>query len=112
EVEPIHFLAVALGLTEIVKLLEKADVDYKKMETFTETQLQGLPKTDEPSYLSGSMIDFLKRAEQLAGNQNVSLEHLMYALSDEKRGASVRILQAFGIGSGELKGLVAAKEAR
>jgi ATP-dependent Clp protease ATP-binding subunit ClpB len=111
QVEPIHFLAVALSLTDIVKLLESADVDSKEMEVFTETQLQSLPKeTREPSYLSEAMIDFLKRAEQAAGNQGVTIEHLLHALAEEKKGAALRILQAFGIGPGDLKNRIAAKE--
>jgi ATP-dependent Clp protease ATP-binding subunit ClpB len=111
QVEPIHFLAVALGLTDIVKLLESADVDSKEMEVFTETQLQSLPKeTREPSYLSEAMIDFLKRAEQAAGSQGVTIEHLLHALAEEKKGAALRILQAFGIGPGVLKNRIAAKE--
>lgn len=112
EVDPIHFLAVVLGIAEFGKLLEMIDIDFKEMEAFTETQLQGLAKSESRSYLSPAMIDFLKRAEQFAGNQNVTLEHLVYALSEEKRGASVRILQAFGVNPGDLKSRLAAKEAK
>ncbi len=111
EVEPVHFLAVALGLAEIVKLLESADVDCKEMQAFTETQLQSLTKDmKERSYLSNAMIEFLKRAEQSAGDKSVTLEHLIEALVEEKKGASVRILKAFGIIPGELKSRIAAAD--
>eukprot|EP00697_Spironema_sp_BW2_P007265 gnl/Spiro4/21506_TR10535_c0_g1_i1.p1 gnl/Spiro4/21506_TR10535_c0_g1~~gnl/Spiro4/21506_TR10535_c0_g1_i1.p1 ORF type:complete len:796 (+),score=84.15 gnl/Spiro4/21506_TR10535_c0_g1_i1:4218-6605(+) len=113
EVEPIHFLAVALGLTELAKLLESSDVDHKEMQALTESQLQTLPKeTKEHSYLSGAMIEFLRRAEVAAGNQSVTMEHLLHALTEEKKGASMRILQNFGIGPGGLKKPAAAPESK
>lgn len=104
EVDPVHFLAVAVNLPEILKFLEIVKVDPKILSIAVETEIKYLPKQiSSNSSLSKGMLDVLARAEKEAGEQKVSLEHLMFSVFSESKGATLKIIQGLGLVPGQIR---------
>jgi ATP-dependent Clp protease ATP-binding subunit ClpB len=71
-----------------------------------ERALDDLPLSKDGAYLSVAMLDLLERAEREADrdrSQQVTVEHLLNALSQEIRGPAGELLGAFGVGPGSLR---------
>ncbi|HEV8247424.1 MAG TPA: Clp protease N-terminal domain-containing protein, partial [Polyangiaceae bacterium] len=107
EVQPIHFLARALerdaGVREV---LSRAGANVLELGAATERALAALPRSNEPAFLSGAMLDLLERAQREASRErsaDVTLEHLLNALSQEIRGPAGEVLGAFGVAPGSLR---------
>lgn len=107
EVEPIHFLVRALEREpEVREVFRRAGVDALELLAAAERRLTSMPRSNEPAFLSAAMLDLLERAEREAQrdrSSQVTLEHLLNALSQEIRGAAGEVLGAFGIAPGSLR---------
>jgi ATP-dependent Clp protease ATP-binding subunit ClpB len=107
EVEPIHLLYRAVdrdrGVAEVFK---RAGAEPSDVLAEADSALRRLPKGRGEAYLSQAFIELLGRAERDAERdkaQNVTLEHLLNALSQEIRGAAGSVLQACHVGPGQLR---------
>ncbi len=110
QVEPIHVLARALerdrGVQEVFR---RAGADPADVSVEVESALARIHKTTAGlAYLSNAMLQLLSRAEKEAGTGTVDVEHLLNALSQEIRGASAVVLQAFSLGPGSFRPHMAA----
>ena len=110
QVEPIHLLARAIerdrGVAEVFKLSGAAPTD---VAVEAESALNRISKsTGGLAYLSNAMLALLSRAEKEAGTDNVGVEHLLNALSQEIRGSAAVVLQAFSLGPGSFRPNMAA----
>jgi ATP-dependent Clp protease ATP-binding subunit ClpB len=107
QVSPLHLLVQLLErLPSFVDLLRTAQIDAVALTAAAQQRLAAVPTVDEPSYLSTAMLDLLKRAEQradLVRSEQVDLEHLLHALTQEVRGTTGDLLTAFGIFPGSLE---------
>jgi ATP-dependent Clp protease ATP-binding subunit ClpB len=107
ELGPLHLLARGLdGHPGVAEVLRRAGVNTVELTAAVERALAALPRGPGPSYLSARLLDLLARAERDADRERaseVSVPHLLNALSQEIRGAAGEILGAFGIGPGSLK---------
>ncbi len=105
QVEPVHLLARALerdrGAQEVFR---RAGADPADLAIEVESALGRAAKGNGGlAYLSGSMLGLLGRAEKEAGSGTVEVEHLLNAITQEIRGPSAVVLQAFGLGPGSLR---------
>ncbi len=107
EVQPVHFLVRALerdaGVREV---FQRAGANVLELSAALERSLAALPKSSEPAYLSGAMLDLLERAQREANrerSQEVKIEHLLNAISQEIRGPAGEALGAFGVAPGSLR---------
>jgi ATP-dependent Clp protease ATP-binding subunit ClpB len=109
QVEPIHLLARALdrdrGVAEVFKAAGANPVD---VAAEAETQLGRMPKATGQAYLSTAMLALMARAEKEADKVQVTVEHLLNALSQEIRGAAAVVLQTFALGPGSFRPHMAA----
>jgi ATP-dependent Clp protease ATP-binding subunit ClpB len=110
QVEPIHLLARALerdrGVQEVFR---RAGADPADVSVEVESALARTAKGGGGlAYLSSAMLQLLGRAEKEAGAGAIEVEHLLNALTQELRGPSAVVLQAFGLGPGSLRPHVAA----
>ncbi|HEX7667940.1 MAG TPA: AAA family ATPase [Polyangiaceae bacterium] len=107
EIAPLHLLARGLeGHPGVVEVLRRAGVNLVELGSAVERALGALPRGTGPAYLSTRLLDLLSRAERDADRERateVSVPHVLNALSQEIRGAAGEILSAFGIGPGSLK---------
>jgi ATP-dependent Clp protease ATP-binding subunit ClpB len=107
EVQPIHFLSRALERDPAVReVFRRAGVDALELAAAVERRLGSLPRSNEPAFLSEAMLDLLERAEREATRERsnqVTLEHLLNALSQEIRGPAGEVLGAFGVAPGSLR---------
>ncbi|HEX3777610.1 MAG TPA: AAA family ATPase [Polyangiaceae bacterium] len=112
EVQPLHLLVRALGRDQGVRaVFERGVSNLLEFEAALERALGNLPRSNEPAYLSASMLDLLERAQREADrekSENVSTEHVLNALSQEIRGPAGEILTAFGVLPGSLRQHMAA----
>jgi ATP-dependent Clp protease ATP-binding subunit ClpB len=113
EVEPLHFMSRALDRDPgVAEVFRKAGADPAEALASAETALRKLPRTSAGvAYLSQRFLDMLARAEREADrdkSQEVSLEHLLNALSQEIGGAAGDVLSAFRIGPGAFRPHMAA----
>jgi len=86
--------------------LRRAGANQGEMRAEVDRALAAVPKGKGPAYLSTRLLDLLGRAERDADRERareVSLEHMLGALSQEIRGAAGVILSSQGIGPGSLK---------
>ena len=112
EVTPLHLLSVALEREAGVgAVFRKAGVNLVQLTSLTETAMATLPPGDQASYLSKALLELLGRAERDAGraiDAQVSVEHLLNALSSEIRGPASDIMSAVGVGPGSRRSHVSA----
>ncbi|HEY6562366.1 MAG TPA: AAA family ATPase [Polyangiaceae bacterium] len=112
EVQPLHLLARALERDPgVAEVLRRANVNTVEVLAASERALAALPSSNEPAYLSSAMLDLLERAQREAErdrSRQVSLEHLLNALTQEIRGPAGEILGAFGVAPGSLRRHMAA----
>jgi ATP-dependent Clp protease ATP-binding subunit ClpB len=107
EVTPLHLLSQCLtGDPTIQEVFRKANVNVPDMQAAVETALARQPVARERAWLSGLLMDLMRRAEREAlrtPESVVQVEHLLNALAQEVRGAAGEILGAFQIGPGSLR---------
>ena len=107
EVTPLHLLAQCLsGDLAIQEVFRKASVNLPDMHAAVETALARQPVARDRAWLSGLLMDLMRRAEREAlrtPESMVHVEHLLNALAQEVRGAAGEILGAFSIGPGSLR---------
>src|SRR5688572_3069755 len=107
EVTPLHLLAQCLtGDLAIQEVFRKASVNLPDMQAAVETALARQPVARERAWLSGLLMDLMRRAEREAlrtPDAMVHVEHLLNALAQEVRGAAGEILGAFQVGPGSLR---------
>jgi ATP-dependent Clp protease ATP-binding subunit ClpB len=107
EVTPLHLLSQCLsGDLAIQEVFRKASVNLPDMQAAVETALARQPVARERAWLSGLLMDLMRRAEREAlrtPGAMVQVEHLLNALAQEVRGAAGEILGAFQIGPGSLR---------
>ncbi len=107
EVQPIHLLVRALARDGGVRaVFERGVTNLLELEAALERALAGLPRANEPAYLSASMLDLLERAQREADrekSEKVLVEQVVNALSQEIRGPAGEILTAFGVLPGSLR---------
>ena len=115
EVTPLHLLAQCLsGDLAIQEVFRKASVSLPDMQVAVETALARQPVARDRAWLSGLLMDLMRRAEREAlrtPESMVHVEHLLNALAQEVRGAAGEILGAFSIGPGSLRPHLAALRA-
>jgi len=107
EVTPLHLLARALERhAGIVEVFRRAGANTAEMRAEVDRAVAGLPKGRGAAYLSTRLLDLLGRADRDADRERsreVSVEHLLGALTQEIRGPAGEILSAQGIAPGSLK---------
>jgi ATP-dependent Clp protease ATP-binding subunit ClpB len=107
EVLPLHLLSRALErMVGVAELFQAAGVDVVELGARVSRALGTVPASNEPAYLSTSMLELLKRAEQradLARVERVGLEQVVHALTQEVRGPVGDLLTAFGVFPGSLE---------
>jgi ATP-dependent Clp protease ATP-binding subunit ClpB len=107
EVTPLHLLSRALSRhAGIAEVLRRAGANTGEMQGEVDRALSAIPRGRGAAYLSTRFLDLLGRAERDADRERareVSVEHLLGALSQEIRGAAGDVLSAHGIGPGSLK---------
>ena len=108
EVEPIHLLHRAVDRDRgIAEVFRKAGADPGDVLAEAESALRRLPKTGKgEAYIAKSFLDLLGEAEREAERekaQQVTLEHVLTALTRQIRGAAGAVLQAMRIEPGSLK---------
>ncbi|HEX4341408.1 MAG TPA: AAA family ATPase [Polyangiaceae bacterium] len=107
EVTPLHLLSRALERhAGIVEALRRAGANPTEMQTEVDRALAALPKGRGSAYLSTRLLDLLGRADRDADRERareVSVEHVLGALTQEIRGPAGDVLSAQGIGPGSLK---------
>jgi ATP-dependent Clp protease ATP-binding subunit ClpC len=110
QVEPVHLLARALDRDRgVQEVFRRAGAEPADVLVEVESALARVGKASGGlAYLSGSMLQLLGRAEKEAGAGTVEVEHVLNALTQEMRGASAVVLQAFGLGPGSLRPHMAA----
>jgi ATP-dependent Clp protease ATP-binding subunit ClpB len=115
EVTPLHLLSHCLsGDPAIAEVFRKAGVNVPDMQAAVETSLARQPVARERAWLSGLLMDLMRRAEREAlrtPESMVQVEHLLNALAQEVRGAAGEILGAYQIGPGSLRPHLAALRA-
>lgn len=112
DVEPIHFLSAALEFPVFVEYLRSIDIDPKRVANSVSIILDEFSRdaTDGQSYLSRSMILFLERSEEIAGNKMVSVEHLILSLSEETKGACVKLFRSLNMAPADIKSRIKARD--
>ncbi|MCA9633792.1 MAG: AAA family ATPase [Myxococcales bacterium] len=112
EVTPLHLLFRALdrdpGVTHV---LRTAKIDPTLLLSASEQKLSELPSSNDEAYLSARLLDLLERAEREAERdhvEQVGVEQLLNALSQEIGGSTGEILEAAGIRPGSLREHVSA----
>ncbi len=112
EVTPLHLLFRALerdpGVAHVFRV---AGADPAALQAAAERELAALPHSNEQSYLSTKLLDLLERAEREAARdhaEQVGVEQLLNALTQEIRGPAGELLIAAGIGPGALRAHVGA----
>jgi ATP-dependent Clp protease ATP-binding subunit ClpB len=112
EVTPLHLLSRALERhAGIVEAFRRAGARPVEMQTEVERALSAVPRGRDAAYLSTRLLDLLGRAERDADRERareVTVEHLLGALTQEIRGPAGDILAGHGIGPGSLKPHLAA----
>jgi ATP-dependent Clp protease ATP-binding subunit ClpB len=113
EVEPVHLLHRAVERDRgVAEVFRRAGAEPTEVLAEAESALRRIAKAGSgESYLSSTFIELLGRAEREAereGKKEVSLEHLLNALSQEIRGAAGAVLQALHVGPGALRPHMAA----
>jgi len=112
DVTPLHLLSRALERhAGIVEAFRRAGANPVEMQAEVERALSALPKGKGAAYLSTRLLDLLGRADRDADRERsreVSVEHLLGALTQEIRGPAGEVLSAQGIGPGSLKPHLAA----
>jgi ATP-dependent Clp protease ATP-binding subunit ClpB len=107
EVTPLHLLSQCLGGDlAIQEVFRKASVNVPDMQAAVESSLARQPVARERAWLSGLLMDLMRRAEREAlrtPESLVQVEHLLNALAQEVRGAAGEVLGAFQIGPGSLR---------
>lgn len=107
EVTPLHLLFRGLDRDPgVVHVLRSAGVDPTLLTSAVEQRLAELPGSNEESYLSARLLDLLERAEREAERdhaEQVGVEQLLNALSQEIGGATGEVLDAAGIRPGSLR---------
>jgi ATP-dependent Clp protease ATP-binding subunit ClpB len=107
EISPLHLLARGVeGHPGVAEVFRRAGANLVELGATVERALAALPRGAGPSYLSTRLLDLLARAERDADRERateVSVLHVLNALSQEIRGSAGEILSAFGIGPGSLK---------
>jgi ATP-dependent Clp protease ATP-binding subunit ClpB len=107
EVTPLHLLSQCLTFDPgIQEVFRKANVNVPDMQSAVESALARQPVARERAWLSGLLMDLMRRAEREAlrtPDSMVLVEHLLNALAQEVRGAAGEILGAFQIGPGSLR---------
>lgn len=107
EVTPLHLLSHCLtGDLAIQEVFRRASVNLADMQAAVESALSRQPVARERAWLSGLLLDLMRRAEREAlrtPGGEVQVEHLLNALAQEVRGAAGEILGAFQIGPGSLR---------
>src|SRR5690606_20635003 len=102
-----HLLARGLERDPgVLEVFRRATPRHMELASAVEKALDDLPLSREPAYLSVAMLDLLERAQREADrerSQNVLVEHLLNALSQEIRGPAGELLGAFGLGPGALR---------
>src|SRR5262245_3992345 len=65
EVQPVHLLLRGLERDPgVLEVFRRAVANVVELQAAAERALGGLPKSQEPAYLSPAMIDLLERAER------------------------------------------------
>jgi ATP-dependent Clp protease ATP-binding subunit ClpB len=104
DVEPIHLLARALRDPGVVEIFKKASADPGEVAATCELALKKLPKTSSAeAYLSEALLELMRRAERESKRekaQQVGLEQVLVALSQEIRGAAGEVFAAFNLSPG------------
>jgi ATP-dependent Clp protease ATP-binding subunit ClpB len=108
EVEPLHLLVRGLDRDAgIAEVFRRTGADPVEALSAAEGALRKLPRTSGGvAYLSQRFLDMMGRAEREAERdkaQEVSLEHLLNALSQEIGGSTGDVLLAFHIGPGAFR---------
>ena len=108
EVEPIHLLHRAVDRDRaIAEVFRKAGADPADVLAEADSALRRMPKTGKgEAYIAKSFLDLLSEAEREAERdkaQQVSLEHVLTALTRQIRGAAGAVLQAMRVEPGSLK---------
>jgi ATP-dependent Clp protease ATP-binding subunit ClpB len=108
EVEPLHLLVRGLDRDAgIAEVFRKTGADPVEVLSSAESALRKLPRIGGGvAYLSQRFLDMMGRAEREAERdraQEVSLEHLLNALSQEIGGSTGDVLLAFHIGPGAFR---------
>src|SRR5690606_17147168 len=112
EVTPLHLLFRALDRDPgVAHVFQIAGADPAALQAAAERELAALPHSNEQSYLSAKLLDRLERAEREAErdhSEQVGVEQLLNALTQEIRGPAGELLTAAGLGPGSLRAHVAA----
>jgi ATP-dependent Clp protease ATP-binding subunit ClpB len=108
EVEPLHLMVRALDRDPgVAEVFRKAGAEPAEVLSAAETALRKLPRSSAGvAYLSQRFLDMMSRAEREADRdkaQEVGLEHLLNALSQEIGGTTGDVLSAFHIGPGAFR---------
>src|SRR5262249_12002818 len=93
------------------EVFRRATASLPDLQAAVESALARLPVARERAYVSGLLLDLLKRAEREAGQtreREVKPEHLLNALAQEVRGETGEILGAVQVGPGALRPHLAA----
>ncbi len=112
EVTPLHLLFRGLDRDPgVAHVLRSAQVDPTLLLSALEQKLSELPSSNEEAYLSTRLLDLLERAEREAERDHVDqvgVEQLLNALSQEIGGPTGEVLDAAGIRPGSLREHVSA----
>ncbi|HEY8945172.1 MAG TPA: ATP-dependent Clp protease ATP-binding subunit [Polyangiaceae bacterium] len=112
QVVPLHLLVAALtGGRGISDVFRRAGVDSAELSSAAGRSLAALPRSNEPAYLSGAMLDFLERSEreaERAAQKLVRPEDLLNALTQELRGPVGELFSSFNLVPGALRQHVSA----
>jgi ATP-dependent Clp protease ATP-binding subunit ClpB len=112
QVQPLHLLVRALARDVGVRaVFERGVSNVLELEAGLERALGNVPRSAEPAYLSVAMQDLLERAQREADrekSEQVLIEHVLNALSQEIRGPAGELLTAFGVLPGSLRPHMAA----
>ncbi len=90
-IEPLH--ALASGLAEepgVSRVFRASGLEPNSLRRRTDSALEGLPRGNEPAYLSEAGLELLQRASRVAkthGSKTVRGQDLLLALAQEVRGA-------------------------
>ncbi|HET9955068.1 MAG TPA: ATP-dependent Clp protease ATP-binding subunit [Polyangiaceae bacterium] len=116
QVEPLHVFASALARNpSVAEVLRSSGADPAEFSALMERALGGLPRSNEPAFLSPATLELLRRTEREAEREKreqILVQDVLNALSQELRGALGEILSAFRIGPGALRPHMSALRSR
>ena len=104
QIEPEHLLAAMLNGSEgfVGSMMKKLGVSPEDIAQAVALAIDGLPKVSQPgdvhiSQRSKSVLDAAFTEASKMKDQYVSIEHILLAITDEKEGEAVKILERNGV---------------